>query len=257
MRIEQAVLEILNNSEVNGNELKLPDKLDRGDYLDVMKVISAIGGVWNRKLKKHILPDDAEDILFEIISTGHYKPLEDKTKTLNYFPTPPSLAAKVVDLAEISEKHHVLEPSCGRGSILSKILPVAKIISYVEIDKENFDVSKGIADAQTSAKCFGFCGDFLAMNGLSVDRVVMNPPFNIKGKSQCEIDHVYKAYSVLKTGGILVSIMSESPFFRENRKSVDFRMWLCKNKAKVEELPEGSFKESGTMVRTRCIKIKK
>lgn len=257
MRIEYAVLEILNNSEIQGNTLTLPPNLEKGDYLDVMKVISALGGAWNKKIKKHIFFEDIEALFCEIINTGHFTPLEDKSKTLNYFPTPPSLAKKIVDLAEISDEHHVLEPSCGQGAILEHLLGAAQIVSYVEIDKDNFEIAKKKVNLNEKTKSFGFCGDFLAMDGISVDRVVMNPPFNIKGQPQCEIDHVYKAYSVLKTGGILVSIMSESPFFRENKKSVEFRMWLCKNKAVVEGLPEGSFKESGTMVRTRYIKIKK
>ena len=81
----------------------------------------------------------------------------------------------------------------------------------------------------------------------------MNPPFS---KHQ-DIDHVYKAFEILKSGGILVSVMSNSPFFRTDKKSEDFREFLMLNSAIVEELPEGAFKESGTMVKTCIIKIKK
>jgi len=62
---------------------------------------------------------------------------------------------------------------------------------------------------------------------------------------------------VLKNGGIMVSVVSESPFFRSNKKSVDFRAFLEKNNAEIYELESGAFKESDTMVKTRIIKIVK
>jgi predicted RNA methylase len=85
------------------------------------------------------------------------------------------------------------------------------------------------------------------------DRIVMNPPFS----KQQDIDHIIAAFDFLSPGGILVSIMSESPFFRTNKKSLDFMAFLREHNAEIEQLPEGAFKESGTMVRTRIIKIKK
>ena len=95
--------------------------------------------------------------------------------------------------------------------------------------------------------------DFLQYSEEAWDRIVMNPPFT----RQQDIDHVLKAYEVLAPGGVLVSVMSASPFFRSNKKSADFRAFLDDIGAEVEELPEGAFKESGTMVKTCVVKIRR
>ena len=96
--------------------------------------------------------------------------------------------------------------------------------------------------------------DFLTIEPKELyNKIVMNPPFS----KQQDIDHILQAYKALKSPGILVSIVSESPFFRENRKSNEFRQWLFNNDAEVIELESGAFKESGTMVKTRIIKVVK
>ena len=48
-----------------------------------------------------------------------------------------------------------------------------------------------------------------------------------------------------------------SPLFRDNKKSVEFREWLKENNAIVLPLLEGAFKESGIIVKSRIIKIRK
>ena len=97
--------------------------------------------------------------------------------------------------------------------------------------------------------------DFLDVDSkdIAADRIVMNPPFT----KQQDIDHVYKAYDCLNPDGVLVSVMSVSHTFRTNEKSKVFREFLEQTNAEVEILPEGTFKESGTMVNTCIVKIKK
>ena len=50
---------------------------------------------------------------------------------------------------------------------------------------------------------------------------------------------------------------SESPFFWANQKATMFREFLDSRGAEIVKLDEGAFKESGTMVRTRLVKLKK
>jgi len=83
------------------------------------------------------------------------------------------------------------------------------------------------------------------------DFVIMNPPF----EELQDVDHVQHAYKMLSNGGTLVSIMSESPFFRNDTKSKNFREWLELVGGYSEKLPEGSFKESGTGVNCRLVVI--
>src|SRR4030042_4964611 len=92
--------------------------------------------------------------------------------------------------------------------------------------------------------------DFLSVEPKPLyDRVVMNPPFEM----QQDIDHVMHAWKFLKPGGRLVSIMSSGVLFRENKKTSEFRNHIDEF-GNMERLPEGSFKESGTMVNT-CIVV--
>ena len=54
-----------------------------------------------------------------------------------------------------------------------------------------------------------------------------------------------------------MSVVSEAPFFWANKKAVAFREFLDSHGAEMVKLAEGAFKESGTMVCTRLIKLEK
>jgi 16S rRNA G1207 methylase RsmC len=97
-------------------------------------------------------------------------------------------------------------------------------------------------------------GDFLHCNGDlgKFDRVVMNPPF----ADQADIDHVTHALSFLKPGGKLVAIMSAGASFRQDRKASKFQELIEGLGGTMNELPEDSFKQSGTNVRTVLVEVR-
>ena len=95
--------------------------------------------------------------------------------------------------------------------------------------------------------------DFLKADYIGADKIIMNPPFT----RQQDADHILQAYDMLGESGILVSVCSVGPFFRNNRKSIEFREFLESVDAEVFDLPEGAFKESGTMIATKIIRIRK
>jgi 16S rRNA G1207 methylase RsmC len=84
------------------------------------------------------------------------------------------------------------------------------------------------------------------------DRVLMNPPFT-RGQDMAHIRH---AFDLLKTGGRLVAICSEGPFFRSDKASEAFRE-LVDDNGWSKRLPEGAFSTSGTMVNTRIVVLDK
>lgn len=254
MKVAQSIIDILANSRVEGNFLYLPPgQLDRQTYVAVNKVIEALGGKWQKKGKNHQFNEDIEEKLAEVINTGEYT---DQKKELNYFPTPNSLAKRMVELAELKENDLVLETSAGQGAILEEMIKVSSNFSAFEIDDNNCKFLREKFGDKIRGRLI--CGDFLGYKTEGqYDKVTQNPPFNMKGRSQCEVDFILHAFNFLKPGGILVSVCSASPFFRTNKKSVDFRAFLEENNAQVIDLPEGSFKESGTMVRTKLVKIVK
>ncbi len=114
-------------------------------------------------------------------------------------------------------------------------------------------------DDSVIAGCFNFIpfqADFLAYQPESLyNRIVMNPPF----ENLADVDHVRHAYELLADGGILVAIMSASPFQRNDYKAQEFRVWLKRMNGETEELPDGSFLESdrSTGVATRLVVIPK
>ncbi|HVB33751.1 MAG TPA: class I SAM-dependent methyltransferase [Patescibacteria group bacterium] len=240
-------MNVLDQCVVDGNQVVLPSiQLDRKLYLDINKVLETIGGKWNRKAKAHVFTEDPKELFDSVLLTGE---TVDAKKEYQFFPTPKDLARRMIEEADLyrddpKELMGVLEPSAGDGAIADEVDGSRCLFRCCELNPK---MAKVLEDKGYSV----FAGDFLTLEDNTIQRIVMNPPFS----KQQDIDHIRHAYDILQSGGILVSIVSESPFFRENTKSVDFREWLDSVHAYIEELPEGTFKESGTMVRARLIKI--
>lgn len=243
MKIEKDILNILDKCKVEGNILYLPEiQLDRSTYESVNKVLVNIGGKWNRKAKGHIFSENPTDLVENLILVGE---VSDMKKEFQYFPTPKTIAEKMIEMAAIMPNDRLLEPSAGQGAI-AELFPKENPCVVIELNERN---SKVLRD-----KGFGVhTKDFLEVNDMVVDKIIMNPPFS----KQQDITHILHAFDVLNEGGTLVSIVSESSFFRENKKSIEFREFLARNNAEIIDLPEGTFKESGTMIKTRIVKIKK
>lgn len=253
--IADQVLDILGECRIEGNVLYLPSQhLDRKTYIAVNKVLENIGGKWNRKAKGHVFTDgDPAELLDNVILVGE---TVDLKKQYQFFPTPRPIADHMCELAEINEHSRVLEPSAGKGAIVDAILAAgAQSVYAVELNTKMAEELWRYND-NLDTIVVAEQGDFLTMGlaeKISVNRVVMNPPFT----RQQDIDHIYEAFNVLENGGILVSVVSESPFYRTNKKSLEFMSFLESNSAVLSSLPEGAFRESGTMVRARMVKILK
>jgi predicted RNA methylase len=177
-------------------------------------------------------------------------------KTFQFFPTPREVGQFLCELAELDENSFVLEPSIGRGD-LADVAWESGIRRLYGVDL-NHEMRKYLVGKPypyiTGVDFHTFAQQvFDGKINRVFNRVVMNPPFC----RQQDIDHIQKAYDVLNPGGILVSVMSVSPFFRTNQKSVDFRNWLGNLNSQVMDIGEGQFKASGTDIRTKVIKIVK
>jgi predicted RNA methylase len=243
--VPDEVLSILSTAEVDGNIVRLTcGQLDRKQYEAVNGVLTHLGGKWKTRVG-HIFASDPRPKLEAMLLTGEYVDLD-----LNgYFPTPQPLVVRLMDLAGLEPGMSVLEPSAGRGAIA---VPVACVVG-----KGNVWCCELLPENAEALAREGFpvmVGDFLGYEprhlGLAVDRVVMNPPFANKQ----DIDHVRHALTFLKPGGRLVSVMSAGVLNNLDRKSRDFRQ-LLKERGNWEANPEGSFKPSGTDVRTITVVI--
>lgn len=163
-----------------------------------------------------------------------------------FFPTPPALARLVIERAEIDHSHRVLEPSAGIGS-LAEACPNPGNVDCIEQWSSLADIlsMKGYAVAPE---------DFMQTDPetwrTAYERIVMNPPF----ENGQDGEHVRHAWRFLKDGGRLVAIVGAGSFFRQDRKSTEFREWLDSVSADVEDIPEDAFKGAHVFRQTgsRC-----
>ena len=171
------------------------------------------------------------------------------------FPTPPDLAARMVELAGITPASRVLEPSAGTGRLVDAIM--RQVPAWVDA----VEVNRSLADALQArhAVVHVKCADFLALepapgqhDGRAIyDAVVMNPPF----ANGADVDHVTHALHFLAPGGRLVAIMSAGVTFRDDRKTREFRRLVAERGGTIEDLPPDTFASEGTGVRTVLVVV--
>lgn len=156
------------------------------------------------------------------------------------FPTPPDVARRVVELADVRDEHTVLEPSAGTGSLVRAVRAAAPgaCVHAVEI---NCRLADGLRSLPVNDVR---CGDFLECDPGDFDRIVMNPPFD----NGADIRHVEHALTLLRDGGRLVSVVANGPRQREKLMPLA-TAWV--------DLPAGSFAESGTNVNAAIVVIDK
>jgi SAM-dependent methyltransferase len=177
-------------------------------------------------------------------------------KIPGFFPTPGDLIDIMLDhVGRVPDS--VLEPSAGKGDICEAIRD-----RWPEANLQACEINHELAELLRLKGFSAVQGDFLSESFHPAeyrvdqfDAIVMNPPF----EASEDIDHVRRAYEWLRPGGVLVSIVSEGPFFRQDRASREFRDWLVMAGAEVYKNDEGAFKKAfrSTGVATRIVVIEK
>ena len=160
------------------------------------------------------------------------------------FPTPPDLAARMVEAAKIEPHHRVLEPSAGTGNLLRAIGPGPDKVA-VEINQQ---LLKPLAMSESGLRVYS--GDFLEEQPDVLgqfDRVVMNPPF----QNGADIRHIEHALTFLKPGGRLVALCANGP-----KQQLRLRALAERSGGWWEDLPAGSFSEQGTNVNVALLVIR-
>ena len=242
----ETVIDCLKAARIDGFTVELSKQLDKGDYAKVDKILNALGGKWDRRLKRHVFTDkDPGDEIANYIQTGRLEPVEK----FDFFPTPVEMARQAASAANLEPGMLVLDPEVGTGRLATacaEYVGVANVICY-EIQAKYCDlmISQGFKVERA---------DFMEVTPEPIfDACVLNPPF----RKQQDIDHVMHAYRFLKPGGRISAIMSIGVTFRSNLKSVRFREFLDAHQAVIKHNPAGAFKESGTMVQTISVVFQK
>jgi phospholipid N-methyltransferase len=247
--------EALNECYVEGNIIKPPKKqLDAKTYADLKKEVLNIGGKWvGGKVFGFVFSKDPTELLQQIQS-GESRNIKKETQA---FYTPPELARKLVDMAGIRKHMMILEPSAGEGAIIDAILEtnVYCDVYYCEKSKDSQKVLSEKYKYHDHVNDLAIEGDdFLNMDlPLHYDCVIANPPFT----NNQDIDHVLKMWESIDYRGRIVTIMSTHWQLSSNKKEKEFREWLSLNKARITELPAGTFKESGTMIPAVIVELYK
>lgn len=269
MKIDQDTLAVISSLEVRGHRVYMR-KLERGLYLKVNKIIEALGGDWDRKSQSHAFQEDPRAAIEMVILTGEVTTAQD----IGFFPTPAPLARQLVELAEVGLGMSALEPSAGTGRIVDALVEAgAAVVAVERDDKMRQALMTRSLDSVANIGRGGFFTvaalerDFMradlgtthdpGLPPVRFDRVVMNPPFMKSGEGD-HLDHVRHAFGMLKPGGILVSVLPAGVFFRKDKRHTTFRAWLedSNHLYSLLPLPEGSFKESGTMIHTYRLKVR-
>lgn len=246
VNIPENIKEILQNSKVEGKNLTLPQTLSRDIYLKTNQIIELLGGKWNRKLKCHVFDKDIKTVLDDSIETGL---VVNEKKTFQFYETPDNVIEKLLDFARLSEYDVILEPSAGRGKIISKIRFYKKIDMCEINPKMVLELQKICNDKiNIVGKDFlKYCPSFL------YDKIIANPPFT----GNTDIEHISHMIDLLKEGGILTTVCPCGILERDNKKADEFRQKLKNYSYSTYILPSDSFVESGTRIATAIITVKK
>jgi len=247
MKLTDTQIQIFKDAQIEWNKFYLQWQLDRKQYTSINEVLETIGLKRSRKEKAHIADCSSDDLvqaIDDIIETGEVETLKETIKKFQFYETPQEVAEYLVDLAEIQPSDVVLEPSAWHGAIADCILgkEFAWLCTF-EIDPKKVEVlnSKWYHNVNNV--------DFLLSewHWSWYNKIIANPPFS---KSQ-DVKHILKMYECLSDWGRLVSVASSSIKTRQGALYDKLR----ELNPIYYELPNWSFKESGTMVNTIIVEI--
>lgn len=202
----------------------------------------------------------------EVLPDGVHKEDNTGTKTgtavskdLQFYATPFDTAMDILDkvcwYGYEKSSMKVLEPSAGEGNMCHALIRSGferDNILAVEYDETRANMIRRLGVSGQTINT-----NFFNMNPEPCyDLVFMNPPFyNTHWQ-----DHVYHAWGFLKPGGKLIAILPVSAETGDSKKHKEFQKFVSKYSTRHDDfrdLPEGTFKGSGTMVNTVWIELKK
>jgi hypothetical protein len=177
---------------------------DKHAISEAEKILESIGGV--KRDKWFQFDYNPLPVIEEIVASGC---IPDQ-KAHQFYPTPESLAKKVIELASACAAPGMnwLEPSAGIGCI-ADLVPEDAFLQCYEISELHCKVleSKGYDRCgRRAVRCLDFLKLAREYRGGGYHRIVMNPPFD-RGQWQSHVEH---AAGMLTAGGRLVAIVPAS-----------------------------------------------
>lgn len=184
--------------------------------------------------------------------------------SLQFYATPPAAAAALLREVYLPAGARVLEPSAGDGALLRAVSQRAVAdprqrglrVDAVEVDPGRVATLRGLRLPGVALHVQP--ANFLTWPVQPVyDAVLMNPPFHGTGWAQ----HVMHAFDAVKPGGSLHAILPITAETGTSKAHDAFRAWATQHsrwsELRFEDLPPGSFAESGTNVNTVILRLYK
>lgn len=243
-RVDPAIIGLLSRARAEEDSIFInTGELDRKTYNKVDAVLKQMGGRWDKKRGAHVFPFDPAEKLDLLLTLGEVEVPDN----LGFFPTPASLADRIIALADIQPGMTVLEPSAGTANLADRAARIVGTanVSCCELQEANRDLlqQKGYAI---------LADDFLSLDATQAfHRVIMNPPF----ARSADVQHVTHALGFLEAGGRLVSVMSSGILYRADHRTAEFRDHIAALGGDISENPPGSFRESGTNCSTVTVVV--
>ena len=247
--LDKAIREVFSNCHVNGNYLYLPEiELERSLFLKIKKRILLAGGNWRGGKTQGFIFDFPPTEVVVALSQGK---ILDFKQDNQFFETPEETIATMVAMADIQKGDNVLEPSAGRFAIGRWLWEYSltydrQPIDCYELNKHNQQYLRKYPYANLVGDDF-----LLAQPQKLYDVILANPPFT----KSSDIRHVMHMANFLKPSGVIVSVMSTAWQRKDCYPARIFHDFLkSQSSYDVYDLPEDSFKESGTTVDT-CVVV--
>jgi len=230
----------------DGRNVTLNAQITPDLYRKVATALERLGGRYVNKGRGHAFTYDVTALYQAMLERGE---VPEKNPTA-FFPTPQDLVEDMLKVADLMPGLRVLEPSAGTGAI-------ARALREAGCEPDCCEV---LGLNRTVLQRDGFtlvAEDFLTYApGPVYDRVVMNPPFSLPGDRSAWRTHVLHALEMLHRDGVVVAVVPRSMLYGDDRASTDFRTLIALH-GEFEALPDGSFSESGTDVKTMLLTLHK
>lgn len=240
-------IEVLQRCTIEGNILRLPSiHLEPKLYNEVKRALNKIGGDWKGGKVAAFVFNEDPTLLWKQICKGEQRNIK---KEYQFFPTPPALAKRMVELAEIEQYDLVCEPSAGQGAIIKAIHQQIDItVHYCELMALNRSFLQKIPNT------IHLKDNFLLMNTPNLfHKFIANPPFTRNE----DIQHIMHMYYCTAPGGRIVALSSKHWEYSSNKKETAFRAFLKEHNVKPIPIEADTFKESGTNIATYLLVINK
>lgn len=271
-RVSEAVLALLRAAVIEGHVLLPMPQAPRAVYEELADILGRLRGKWKRG-KGHVFPYDPTAAIAAVVVSG----CKPSNNPLAYFPTPAEVAGGMIaDIDATANRMGspltMLEPSAGSGALILAALerwPIERVVA-IEADPLNTAMLRGrewptpdwfvemvadgfVAPVEQTVEIID--GDFLARDfGDKFDLILMNPPFSLLGDPEAYRTHLRRAFDLLAPRGRLACVVPDGPWrTSEIKRHVEWRAWLDSLGATILEHPAGSFRASGTSVKTATI----